>query len=223
MRSDAEPNVHRLSPAHDPTGGVHATTPATPAPTGGELLNRASRLRDDAHALHDDATGTWLDLRLADLDQRATVAQMRAPHDLLRELARERGLAWALIARLAGVSATAVRKWRRGEAVAPENRRSLARIVALMNTVAELRSPLEEPATWLETPISDHAVITPADLFVARRLDLLLQLATGRVGAHAVLDAFDSEWRSRHARDHAFTVVRAADGELGIAERDRDG
>ncbi len=207
-------------PAPPPTGNVRSgAAGASAPPTGGELLNAASRIRDDAQALHVDATGAWLQLRLADLDERTAAAALRAPHDLLRDLSRDRGLSWASIARLAGVTPTAIRKWRRGEPITAENRRALARIVALLGTIGDLSSPLEEPSTWLEMPISDAATLTPSDLFVAGRADLLVQLATGRVRAHAVLEAFDADWRTRYAADERFDVRPATDGGFSIVER----
>jgi hypothetical protein len=197
------------------------TIEQAPAPTGGaSTLNRdASALRDDSGMVHEQVVDLHQRTRVLELDDRTTQAARRAPSDLLQELAHERGLSWALIAKLAGVSPTAVRKWRRGEACTPENRRALARLIVFLKMVGEAMSPIEDPESWLEMPLSDDATLAAADLYAAGELDLVLELASDRVTAHQALDTFDSEWRRRYERDERFEIVRAPDGDRTIVER----
>ena len=189
-------------------------------PTGGaSVLNRASALRDNVGFLHEDVADLHQAVRSKALDERTTIAAMRSANELLRELASERGLSWALIAKLAGVTPTAIRKWRRGEAITPENRRSLARVAVFLDMVAEATLPLADPASWLEMPLSDESTLTPTDLYAADRLESLLEVASARIGAHAALDEFDPNWRTTHARDDRFRVEEAADGGRSIVEQ----
>lgn len=189
-------------------------------PTGGtSVLNRASALRDNVSYLHEDVSTLHQSVRNKELDERTTVAAMRAPEELLRELAQDRGLSWALIAKMAGVSPTAVRKWRRGETVTADNRRALARIVVFLDMVGQLHSPLADPASWLEMPLSDETTLTPIDLYEVGHLESLLEVASGRIGSHAALDNFDPNWRSRHGGDERFEIQRADDGTRSIVER----
>jgi transcriptional regulator with XRE-family HTH domain len=154
-----------------------------------------------------------------ELDERTTAAAMRSPSSLLHQLSREYGLSWATIARLAGVTATAVRKWRRGETVSAENRRSIARAVTFLEMLTQNAGPLEDMGSWLEMPLSDAATVTPLDLYAAGEFTALLEHAGGHLRAHAMLDQFDPDWREHYARDVAFEVVEAEDGHLSITER----
>src|ERR1700759_4427159 len=96
-----------------------ATQIREPAPhelqTPAQLVVKASVLRYESGELHRDATDVHQTIRRHALDERTAQAARRAPSQLLKELSQGWGLSWALIARLTGVSATAVRKWRRGE------------------------------------------------------------------------------------------------------------
>ena len=99
-------------------------------PTPAQLVTEASDARDKSRFLHEDATEIHETAWRRRLDERTTRTAQRAPAELLHELSRESGDLWTLIARLTEVSATAVRKWRRGESITPQNRRELARLVS---------------------------------------------------------------------------------------------
>jgi len=194
--------------------------PAPEPPTGGSILNRTSALRDGVQFLNEDVTGLHHTVRKEELDNRTTGAAMRSPADLLRELSRERGLSWERIARLTGVSSAAVRKWRRGEALAADSRRAVARIVAFLEMITELASPIADPASWIEMALSDAATVTPADLYENDEIELLFELVSGCLSTHEVLDRFDPNWREQYARDARFEIAQAADGIASIVERD---
>lgn len=207
---EAPPTLNRRAPAY-----------AMRETADERLLNRVSALRDVA----DDLNGTVVELhdgvRAQELDERTTAAALRSPRELLHELSNTYGLSWSAIAKLAGVSATAVRKWRRGEAMTPENRRATARAVTFLEMVVQNAGPLQDVGSWLEMPLSDVTTLTPIDLYVLGHVTPLLDLVGGRVGAHAALDAFDADWRARYPRDASFEVVDAGDGHLSISERAR--
>jgi hypothetical protein len=120
------------------------------------------------------------------------------------------------------VSATAIRKWRKGDAISADNRRALSRVRAFLDLLERNASPLEDVASWLEMKVSDDATVTAVDLYVADRIDLILDLASARISPHEALQAFDPEWRAKYTRDTNFQVVRASDGMPAIVETGRD-
>ncbi|HEY5342866.1 MAG TPA: hypothetical protein VIJ66_04320 [Solirubrobacteraceae bacterium] len=192
-----------------------------PETADSRLLNRVSALRDRTRDLDDEVRVLHQDTRELELDERTTAAAMRDPYDLLRELSHRYGLSWAAIARLAAVSSTAVRKWRRGETISPDKRRAIARAVTFLQMLSDNAGPLEDVGSWLEMPLSDQATLTPLDLYALGNVALLLDHVAGHLGAHAMLDAFDDRWRERYARDQTFVVEDAGDGHLSIVERSR--
>lgn len=200
-----------------------ATQIREPAPhevqTPAQLIVEASVLRYESGELHRDATNVHQRIRRHAIDERTAQAAKRAPGQLLKELSQDWGLSWALIARLTGVSATAVRKWRRGEPMLPDNRRSVARLVAFLEICESCSSPIQEPASWLEMPLSGEATITPADLFLAGKESLLLDLVSEQVTPQTALDRFDPSWRESHGMNSNFEVVESPDGLPTIAER----
>jgi len=194
--------------------------PQAPAPaTGGSILNQTSALRDGVQVLNEDVAGLHQTALEHTLDEKTTTAAMRAPSELLRELARDYGLSWALIARLTRVSPTAVRKWRRGESISADSRRALARAVSFLEMTAQHASPIADPASWIEMPLSDQATITPVDIYEADRADLLFEVLSDCMGPHDMLDQFDPNWRSTYALDGRFEIAEAADGLTSIVEK----
>jgi hypothetical protein len=194
---------------------LRETSPATI----GEVLNDCSVLRDETTQLAGEVHGLHHRARQGKLDELTATFALREPLELLDALS-ERGLSWALIAKLIRVSPTAVRKWRRGAPITPENRRSLARLLGFLELAAEAMSPTADPAAWLEVRISDEATLTPADLYRHGSLDLLLDYASQRLAPQEILDGFDPGWRERYRPDDRFMVVEAEDGMPAIVERD---
>jgi hypothetical protein len=186
-------------------------------PTFASVSKQAANLRDLVDMTGQDVKDLHHETLLAALDERAAVFGVQDPRQLLEVLGTEYGLAWLTVARMIGVTPTAIRKWRRGEPLTPQNRQRLALLLAFLEL---LRSPfpVADPASWLEMPISSEATLTPADLYAAHRRDLLVDLASRRQGSHALLDAFDPQWRTTYATDDRFAIVRAPDGELSIRE-----
>jgi len=177
------------------------------------MRDRASEVAGQANDLHGR-------VQRADLDLRATSLQQTEPQDLLDTLAIELGMPWSLVAGLAGVSAAAVRKWRRGGTLTPESRYRLARIVAFCQVTRELNPRIADPVLWLQTPLSIHTTVTAADLYAAGAADGLLDVVAERVEPAQLLDAVLPGWREAHPPDHRHRVVLAPDGVPSIVAVD---
>lgn len=147
---------------------------------------------------------------------RAEYAQ-RPPSEVVSEMSDELGVSQLVIAQAVGVSPTAVRKWRRGDASRPDHRDRLARLAALARVLQDVG--LHDPASWIEMPISDESTLTPLDVFRARRPELILLLAAGLADPQETLDAFDPSWRTNSARDPDYEVVTLADGTRSVVPR----
>jgi hypothetical protein len=207
----------------EPTGsgtGTITETAQQAATTVEGLVRRVGEVRDEVQIVGQDAEGLHGELQTQALDARTAQLAQRSPMELLGMLAEEFGLSWTLIAKLLGVSPTSVRKWRRGETLTPENRRGVARLVAFLQVLQEAAPNICDPASWLEIRISDEAIVTPADLYVMGRCELLLDLAGFRYAPHEVLYALDPKWRQRYAPDERHTVIIAPDGQPSIVARE---
>lgn len=150
-----------------------------------------------------------------DLEQRTSERAKLAPRAGLDALG-DLGFAWRNVAALMGVSIAAVNKWRRGEGITGPNRLKLAKILALLDVLKT--HMIEEPASWLEMPIRDGVNLTPIDMLIANRYDLVLELAayaTAGGDYQTILDEFDSDWRNSLVDKHFETFVDA-DGIVAI-------
>lgn len=192
--------------------------PQVAPPTFATLAQRAALLRDRVTLTQDDVTHLHRETQLGELDERTAIVALQESSELLDALAMRLGLSWATLARMVGVSDTAIRKWRRGEPVAAENRRRLARATAFLQMLADV-FPVEDPGSWLEMRISEDSTVRAVDVYAEGRPDLLFELVGRRLTPQQVLDAFDPEWRQNYGRDERFTVIPASDGEMAIVER----
>ena len=96
-----------------------------------------------------DVEGGRRKVRSLDLNERTSTKSLLSPELLLEELSTDRGLGWSGIARLCEVSVSAVRKWRAGESISSDHRRSLARLASFLDLLQEV-GPVNEAAGWLE-------------------------------------------------------------------------
>jgi transcriptional regulator with XRE-family HTH domain len=216
----------RLRMAETPFSSAGATAagtssiriPEVATPTYATLAHRAALLRDRVERTQDDVTDLHRETQLGELDERTAFVALQETDELLDELATRRGLSWSTMARMVGVSDAAIRKWRRGEAVAAENRRRLARAVAFLQMLADV-FPVGDPGSWLEMRISEDATVTAIDVYADGRPDLLFEIVGQRLTPHQVLEAFDPDWRQNYVRDDRFAVVEAPDGEMAMVER----
>jgi hypothetical protein len=147
---------------------------------------------------------------------KAVYAQM-PPSDVVRYLVDDLGVGQLTTSRAVGVSPTAVRKWRRGEQARPEHRSALASFAAFVSLLTELG--LHDPAGWLDIPVSTESTLSPLDLFVSGRPDLVLLQASRLADPHETLDAFDPEWRMTYPIDSEYEVVTLDDGSRSAVPR----
>lgn len=155
------------------------------------------------------------DARLDLLNERTQEKNNLSVPALLEELANDWGMAWSDIATIAGVSVSAIRKWRKGGTATPENRQRLARIDAFLSTLADYA--VGDPAQWMEMelPLPPGYSIRPLDLFMRGQELALLKIAEQKPAA-AVLDAINPSWRDRRSD---FEVVTDTDGHRTIRRR----
>lgn len=198
------------------TGTVR--TPDRPSTTFASLAVRAARLRDEVQLTQADVADIHRQTQLGALDEQTAIVALQDPNALLDVLANEYGLSWTTIARLVGVTDAAVRKWRRGETIAAENRRRLARGVAFLQILTSAY-PVTDVASWVEMRVSDESTITAAEIYSEGRPDLLFELVGQRMTPRQVLDAFDPNWSSSYAADRRFTVEDGPDGQPVIVQR----
>jgi transcriptional regulator with XRE-family HTH domain len=178
--------------------------------TGASQLVRVGRVRDDLARISTDAQEVHRNELVQVLDSRAAELAQQGSSSLLEQVNVTWGLSWSAVARMIGVSDTAVRKWRRGETVSPENLRQLARSVAFLGLVKE-QGWISDVAAWLEMRIAEASTLTPADLYPTH-VDVLFELATHRIDPHEALMRFDASWQERYSVDSRVEVSLADDG-----------
>lgn len=155
-----------------------------------------------------------------ELQERASKKAKLAPIRLLEELGDQQGLSWRAVAKLLGVTVQSIRKWRMGDAISGENRERLACLAAYLEML-NWQAGIQDPASWLETPIVSGVPLTPIDAYARGELPLLLEYSCDRVSGEALLSAVDPEWR-RSYQESRWEVFEAEDGNLSIRARAGD-
>lgn len=185
-----------------------------------ETIRRLQRTYDQltgpVRILNDDVEAGRREVREWDLDERTAAKARREALELLNELSTDRGFSWSDLARLCGVSVSAVRKWRAGESPSPDRRRALARLAAFVDLLDEI-APVADPASWLVMRLVDSHTVTPAHLYLTGHANDLLEHAQGHLGVHDLLDRWKPDWRADTRSD--WRIVEAADGERSITRR----
>jgi len=210
-----------------PTGTIRETTSR---PTTSEqvhntlpsLLVRTAEMRDEYAAGLDGATALHADVQQLSLDGRTRSLETAGTAELLERLAGDEGFSWATMARCLGLSATALRKWRRGEMASPHNHQRLARLAAFTELVHELQPRIDDVPFWLEAPVNEATSLTRVDLYRLNKHSELLDLATERSDALTVLDLVAPDWRRNYRHDGRFEVVWHDDGTNSIVMREPD-
>lgn len=194
----------------DPPDQTAATSTAIES-----LTRQYGNLRDEARLVNSDIVEGHHTVRRWQLDDRTSAMARRSVNELLVELAIERGMTWSSIARLCGVSVSAVRKWRTGDAPSPDSRLAIARLAAFVELLDEL--PVSEPAAWLAMPMMSGFTVTAEDLYVAGHADRLIDFASGQADLEEILAELDKDWRIQYRSD--FEVIEAGDGLPSIVRR----
>ncbi|MCY4519129.1 MAG: hypothetical protein OXB99_18010 [Acidimicrobiaceae bacterium] len=179
----------------------------------GHLRNRSESLVHDSRDIHESIGQLHSDSLDEEL-RSLTVRHAREHLPTLLDRLSTLGFSWRDIAKIAGVSVPAVRKWRQGESATGDNRQRVARIAALCEIAAE-RYIIADVAGWLETPLHPDAPLNGLDLMASERFDLVLALAREQPGdPERVLDEFEPDWRARYRSD--VEVFTAPDGLPGL-------
>jgi hypothetical protein len=172
------------------------------------VYRRASDLRGETREIRRRA-------HLAKLEMKTVERAKTAPIQALDQLA-DNGFAWRDIARVVGVSVPAITKWRKGTGITGENRLKIAKLLALLDMLSERF--IDEPASWLEMPITDGVGMTRMDLLERGRYDLVLDLASPHTGdgtTDSALHEIDLNWRDNLV-DNTFESFVADDGAISI-------
>jgi hypothetical protein len=169
---------------------------------------------EDAERLSDETL-------LEQLRESSTSHARQSGEELLDDLALNRGLAWQTIATMLGVTSAAIRKWRRGGSVAPENRAELAALVAFFEELERIEKPIADLGSWIEMRVRDDTTLTPAEIYRSGAYGrlLLIHWTCGEIHTATMLDRFDSSWREDYAPDPNFRVGVGPDGERAIVPR----
>jgi hypothetical protein len=163
-------------------------------------------------------------------DQEARLEQLREassrharaePRELLSALAVERGLSWHTLGSMLNVTPSAIRKWRRGGSLTPENREQLSALVAFFDMLEDIREPIADLGSWIEMRIREDTTLTPAAMYAMGPTQrwLLLEWARGYIDTAMMLDRFDERWRVIYGRDPSFVVGEGPGGERAILPR----
>lgn len=206
---------------------INTTTYAELAESTGRLVRRAATLTDEV----DQTSGEAHQLHIEALTQSLRVSALNLeaePLDrLLAELTDDFAFSWATLARCIRVTPTAVRKWRRGDEPARENKQRVARLVAFSRSLHELDPRVHDVGDWLEGLMTPLSTVTRADLY---RMDAdvnLLRMARSvvRVGPDNVrpedlLDFYVDGWRNTHGNDRRYVVEWSDDGMPSIFVRE---
>ncbi len=180
------------------------------------LVKEVKVLRDQVQATNQDVADLHRRVNAHDLDRRTHFKVRTEMRDLLDLVAVHYGMSWNQIAQLVGVSAQAVRKWRKGELATGENRFAVARLVALLDLLVELR--IANPVQWLEVPLVAGYSVTAFDILAARKLDLVLEWADMRIDSpERLLDLFELKWRERYKTEYETFI--AGDNNLSLRRR----
>lgn len=206
----------RSWPTGTSAGGVSPYSPAAASET------RALSLRADYLCTEVDVLGGEMhelhgEIREHDLADRTLEKSKQSVPSLLEELTAVRGMGWSDVAEVVGVSVSAIRKWRKGGAAAPESRRRLAQIAALLDVLEE-KGAIDDPAGWMEMDFSldPGYFIRPLDVYLEGHVTALIELAEQRQTITQVLDRVRPNWRENRSN---FEVFLDADGQRSIRPR----
>ncbi len=189
--------------------GFPETTPST------SVFDRVDVAYRETADLHGRVCDTRRQAHLLELDSKMAERARCAPAQALEQLS-DYGFAWRDVARVIGVSVPAITKWRKGTGITGENRLKIARMLGLIDMLSDRL--IDEPASWLEMPVTEGVGLSRMDLLERGRYDLVLALASTHTGdgtVESVLNEVDPDWRNNWV-DNAFESYVADDGAISI-------
>lgn len=176
------------------------------------LVAETAELRDDLDATTSRATRLHHSAEELHLAEATRQLEAAPAVDLLDAFADELLFPWSLLARVIGVSPTAVRKWRRGETVTAGHHQRLAEFLAFCRTLQHRDPRIDQVPRWFEMPVDARSDVTRLDLFLAGTRTGLLDLAGARRTGEDLLDENAEGWRERAATTRRFGVLVHEDG-----------
>ena len=189
-------------------------------PTGyGQLAGETSVLRYKTNNLHEETSELDRNVQVRRLQELTLQKGSHGIRSLLDHLAADRGFSWRAIAKMVGVSVTAINNWRRGGPATGPSRRKVAEVVALCEILDQCF--IDDIASWMEMPILQEVDVTPMDICAAGKPELILDWASHKeTRPQVLLDSFDSDWQRKSRSE--FEVVEAEDGNFSIRRKSKD-
>jgi hypothetical protein len=193
-----------------PTAGDDITeSPELPNLTAAwELTERTSTLSERVETLQTESDELRSDVVMREWQMMSSDLVRRDMPSLLGALA-DLGFAWRDVARMIGVSVPAIQKWRRGGTPTGESRFNAAAALAACVLIIE-HYRVKDVAGWFQAPILMGYPITALDLYSARKVPLVFELASGYADPERVLSDYDSAWREKYKSE--FEVFLSDDG-----------
>jgi hypothetical protein len=179
-----------------------------------QLLARSAELRDGVTRTYADATELHGDVQQMELELLTRQFEQAPATDLLARLAEHHAFAWAVLARVAQVSPTAVRKWRRGETITPVFHQRLAELAAFSALLQRLAPTINDVSYWLEMPLLGRSDVSRFELYLDGHKTQLIDLATGRCTGEALLDEALPGWRDHRRGNNS--IIWHEDGTPSI-------
>lgn len=184
------------------------------------LTDRADRTAGEIHQLHAEALGQALETLALDLEADGLP-------ELLGTLTDEFAFSWSTLARCIRVTPTAVRKWRRGDEPARENKQRVARLLAFSKLLHEIDPRIQDAGDWLEGLVSAASTLTRADLYrIGAGVDLLrmarsvVRAGPDNLRPEDLLDHYVQGWRRRFGTDERVGLRWDDDGMPSIVYRE---
>ena len=175
------------------------------------LVARYGDLRDRVRGLDSEVTDGHMEALRYDLELRTRARSKESPSELLNGLA-EHGFSWTGIARLLGVSTSAIRKWRRGEDISGSNRYALSRLTAFADML-EKSFGIADIASWLEMPLAEPYEVSGIDVYADfdNGWETLTHIAIWPVDLPSLFDQEIDGWRDLYAGSD-YEVSHDSDG-----------
>lgn len=149
------------------------------------------------------------------LDSRVRDLVKKPAKELLHRLTVEFGMSWSGIAFAIGISMQSLREWRQGSSISDENKRGLARVVAILDMLVEAK--IEDPASWLEQPVLEGYGPSRLDLLSSKQYGCLFDLAYSYRAPQEILHTLNPNWETEFHLEHE--VFIAEDGLPAIRRR----
>ena len=155
----------------------------------------------------------WSDKRTLELAQEDTCT-------LLQKIRIDYGLTWEDLATLIGASASALRKWRKGQKINEQSHHRLAQVYVFCEGLHHCDPKITDPALWLTQSFVSDITLRAADLYSVGFCNQLYEVARGVTKRSELLERFDPCWHEKLAEDREWTVVMGTDSLPMITQKE---